>query len=47
MIDGEWRQLRDAFETWLDPDNFDADGHQIKSLRDLTAPVLVSRDPAL
>ena len=47
MIDGEWPQLRDAFETWLNAGNFDADGHQIKSLRDLTAPVLVSRDPAL
>jgi len=47
MIDGEWPQLRDAFETWLNADNFDADGQQIKSLRDLTAPILVSRDPAL
>ena len=47
MIDGEWPQLRDAFATWLNAENFDADGQQIKSLRDLTAPILISRDPAL
>ena len=42
-IDSEWPQLRDAFETWLDPANFDADGQQKQSLSDLTAPILVAR----
>jgi len=46
-IDSEWPALRNAYETWLDPANFDAEGKQIKKLSDLTAPVLVARDPAL
>ena len=41
-IDSEWPKLRTAFETWLDPTNFDASGKQKVSLSDLTAPVLVS-----
>jgi len=44
-IDGEWPSLQKAFETWLDPLNFDTAGRQIKSLRALTAPVRVSDDP--
>ena len=32
MIDSEWPVLRDAFERWLDPANFDADGTQRQSL---------------
>ncbi len=40
-IDSEWPRLRDAFETWLDPANFDAEGEQKQSLRDLTRPILV------
>ncbi len=44
-IDGEWPALRTAFETWLAPGNFDADGRQRQSLSVLTAPVLVARDP--
>jgi len=40
-IDREWPHLRNAFEAWLDPDNFDADGRQKHSLGDLTATVLV------
>lgn len=28
LIDGEWPMLRSAFETWLAPDNFTADGRQ-------------------
>jgi RimJ/RimL family protein N-acetyltransferase len=39
-IDTEWPALRAAFETWLDPGNFDADGNQRLRLSDLTAPVL-------
>ena len=46
-IDSDWPALRVAFDRWLAPDNFDASGAQIRSLSSLTAPVLVSRDPAL
>lgn len=46
-IDGEWPRLRAAFETWLDPANFDAGGTQKIRLADLTAPILAARDPAL
>lgn len=28
IIDGEWPRLREAFETWLDPANFDGEGKQ-------------------
>ncbi|MEM9061551.1 MAG: GNAT family protein [Pseudomonadota bacterium] len=41
-IDSEWPALKQAFETWLAPANFDADGRQITSLRDLTRPILVA-----
>ena len=44
-IDAEWPALRDAFEIWLDPSNFDADGQQKQRLADLTASILVSHDP--
>jgi RimJ/RimL family protein N-acetyltransferase len=37
ILDGEWPAIRTAFETWLAPDNFDADGRQRTSLRELTA----------
>ena len=45
MTDGDWPDIRRAFETWLAADNFDADGAQHVSLRDLTAPLLVQVDP--
>lgn len=32
ILDREWPKVRAGFETWLSPDNFDADGHQRKSL---------------
>jgi RimJ/RimL family protein N-acetyltransferase len=35
ILDGEWPRVRDAFETWLDPANFDADGRQKRSLRSI------------
>lgn len=47
VIDADWPTLRDAFEHWLRPENFDADGRQRQRLSDLTAPVVVSRWPAL
>jgi RimJ/RimL family protein N-acetyltransferase len=41
-IDSEWPALKAAFETWLDPANFDAAGRQIQSLSALTRPILVN-----
>jgi RimJ/RimL family protein N-acetyltransferase len=35
IVDGEWPALRDAFEAWLDPANFDATGAQRRSLASL------------
>jgi RimJ/RimL family protein N-acetyltransferase len=37
ITDQRWPSLRKAFETWLDPANFGADGRQGRSLRELTA----------
>ncbi len=45
VIDKDWPGLRAAYQTWLDPANFDAEGRQMRSLSDLTAPVIVMRDP--
>lgn len=42
-IDSEWPALSQAFETWLAPDNFDADGMQRRRLSDLTRPILKQR----
>ena len=36
-IDEEWPALREAFERWLDPTNFDEKGNQRVRLSDLTA----------
>jgi RimJ/RimL family protein N-acetyltransferase len=35
IIDSEWPAVRAAFETWLKPENFDADGRQRVSLAEL------------
>jgi hypothetical protein len=32
ILDGEWPLVRAAFEAWLAPKNFDADGRQRQSL---------------
>ncbi len=32
ILDGEWPEVRDIFQTWLDPANFDADGKPKTSL---------------
>lgn len=32
IIDSEWADLRESFEKWLAPENFDAQGHQRASL---------------
>jgi RimJ/RimL family protein N-acetyltransferase len=42
-IDREWPALREAYQRWLDPANFDEQGHQRVSLSSLTAPILVAR----
>ncbi|WP_299957252.1 GNAT family protein [uncultured Roseobacter sp.] len=47
MIDSEWPALKTAFEAWLDPRNFDAEGRQVERLGDLTRLVRVASDPAL
>jgi len=41
-IDSEWPALKAAFESWLDPANFDAEGRQCRSLGELTRPILVN-----
>ena len=47
MIDQDWPAMSKAFETWLSPENFDANGQQKKRLSDLTAPHRVASDPGL
>jgi RimJ/RimL family protein N-acetyltransferase len=37
ILDSEWPALREAFERWLDPGNFDAAGKQRRSLGQLQA----------
>lgn len=36
IADGEWPRLKAAFERWLSPENFDAQGHQRERLSALT-----------
>jgi len=43
IIDEEWPAVRAAFERWLAPANFDADGRQRVSLSSLTGPLLKAR----
>jgi RimJ/RimL family protein N-acetyltransferase len=45
MTDGDWACLKPAWEAWLDPANFDADGRQRQALGPLTAPCRVTTDP--
>jgi RimJ/RimL family protein N-acetyltransferase len=37
LLDGEWPAVRAAFEAWLDPANFDADGRQRSALNAASA----------
>ncbi|MBA1159409.1 GNAT family N-acetyltransferase [Microvirga mediterraneensis] len=37
IIDKEWPALRAAYENWLDPSNFDADGRQKRRLEEFRA----------
>jgi len=41
----EWPRLKAAYESWLDADNFRADGTQKQHLSALTKPILVAIDP--
>ncbi|MFH1068438.1 MAG: GNAT family protein [Candidatus Glassbacteria bacterium] len=43
VIDLEWPALREAFERWLDPSNFDSSGRQRVSLSKLTGVLLERR----
>ena len=43
IIDRDWTALAPAYDTWLAPANFDADGRQKQSLSDLTAAALPGR----
>jgi hypothetical protein len=46
-IDAEWPALRECFEAWLSPRNFDARGQQQERLSDMTGLVRAASDPAL
>lgn len=46
-IDKEWPALKEAYQTWLDPQNFSASGEQKESLKDLTGLVRAASDPVL
>lgn len=35
MTDGDWPAVKAAFETWLAPDNFDANGRQVRGLAEI------------
>lgn len=45
MIDKEWPALKEAFQSWLAPSNFDAQGQQKERLGNLTGLVRVASDP--
>lgn len=46
-IDREWPGLKECFEAWLRPGNFDAKGRQRERLSDLTGLVRAASDPVL
>lgn len=39
IIDSEWPVIAKAFDAWLSPDNFDADGQQKRKLEDIRAEI--------
>jgi RimJ/RimL family protein N-acetyltransferase len=45
VIDSEWPLLREAFERWLDPGNFDAAGRQRARLDEIRAALQPRRSP--
>ena len=46
IVDKDWPALRDAYDTWLAPANFDPDGRQRQHLSTLTAWALPNRPAA-
>ncbi len=44
MLDHEWPLCKAAFEAWLDPENFDDKGNQIKRLEQIRNDIGVVRD---
>lgn len=44
MVDDDWPMLRAAFEAWLDPSNFNADGSQKRRLQDIRATLTAGQD---
>lgn len=47
ILDRDWPTAKEAFETWLSPENFAPDGQQKQSLSSLTASIVESRWPNL
>lgn len=45
VLDSEWPKLKEAFEAWLAPDNFAADGRQLRRLADIRAGRGVAQCP--
>jgi RimJ/RimL family protein N-acetyltransferase len=45
ITDAEWPRLAAAYERWLAPDNFDADGRQRLALSTLTRPEATASSP--
>jgi RimJ/RimL family protein N-acetyltransferase len=43
IIDGEWPRIRNGFQSWLAPENIDANGRQRRRLQELRAPPAASR----
>lgn len=43
IMDHEWPALRANFQTWLDAENFDANGRQVQSLGDLNRALSTAR----
>lgn len=42
MLDKDWTKLRPAYEAWLEPQNFDANGAQKKSLEEFRAEFIAA-----
>lgn len=47
MTDGDWPAIHAAHAAWLSSTNFDNDGTQRQSLRDLTRPLLLGQFPSI
>lgn len=41
MVDDDWPRIRQAFEEWLDPANFDSEGRQKRRLEEIRAAIVV------